>query len=178
VEDGLCRTDDEHEVRLDEGRMDTSVVRDWYEPIFLRIVHEDASAERSRPRWGEKTLEVPLAQAAPEAPRDEDRLALVGDAAALEFVDRRRDRLLPGVVRCAGKWERRRLDDDRGLPSACADFIERRPREREPQRVPDGGTHVYDLLGWRRGSQDDVLVAGRDEDDARAREERNATHAG
>ena len=67
-----------------------------------------ASWTTTRPRnaracgGGSSALEVALAEAASEPTRDEDRLALVRDPAALELRDRHGDRRLPGVLRRAG----------------------------------------------------------------------------
>jgi len=88
----------------------------------------------------------------------------------------RRECCLARIRVRAGERQRPRLDDDGGASAAGCDRLERRPGEREPERVSHGSGCVDDLRGRRR-ADDDVFVIDGDDDDARAREERYATHA-
>ena len=156
--------------------MDAGSARDRDERLVLGIVDDDLAAEGACLRGREKPLEVALAEAATEPARDEDRLTLVGHTAALELGDRDRDCRLTGVLRSAGQRQRRRLDENRRPSSTCDKLVERSTGEREAQRVSGGRLNVDDPLGRRGWTEDHVVVARRNEDDARAREQWNATH--
>ena len=152
--------------------MDADVLADGHERGVRRVVDEDAAVERPRLRRGEQPLEVALGEAPPEPARDEDRLPLVRDSAPPQLRDRHRDRRLPSVLGRAGEGEGRRLDDDRRAPALRHERLERPAREREAERVAHRSRDVDDLPRLRGRKEDDVLVAGRNEDDPRAREER------
>ena len=69
-----------------------------------------------------------------------------------------------------------RFDDDRDASAPARELAERRPREREGERVSHGRGHLDDARRRRRRSQDDVVGSHRDGDDPRAREDRHACH--
>ena len=176
VQHGLCRRDGQHEVGLDEIRMDATRSPETDQRVVFRVVHHDPAVELARLRRRKEPLEIALGETAAEPACHEDRLALVRHAAPLELLDRCRDRRLPGVLRRAGQRERRRLDEDRRPSATRRQAFERGPRQREAERVPNRGRDVDDPLGRRRRPKNDVIVPGRHQDDARAGEQRNAAH--
>ena len=137
-------------------------------------MHHDSPVEAARERRGDEVLQVALAGPARQAGGDEDRLVGDGDAAALELVDRRRDRLAPRVALGGRERERRRLDDDRRAAAAPCERLERLAGEREPQRLAHGGADVHDPGVGRGRAEHDRVVRRGDDDEPRAREERDA----
>ena len=104
------------------------------------------------------------------------RLPLVRDAASSQLVEHGRERLVSRIELRAGQRAARRGSTTIvDATAARRERLERRSGEREAQRVAHGGRDVDDAGRRRRRAQDDVVVADRDEDDARAREERDAT---
>ena len=101
----------------------------------LDIVHLDSPVEAPRVLGGDEVLELALAGAPVEAAGDEDRLVLRPHAQALELVDRGRERVAARIVGCAGKRQLRRLDHERDRAARLRQRLERRAREREPERV-------------------------------------------
>jgi hypothetical protein len=175
VEHGLGGAHDEHEVGLEKRRMRARVGRDRNEAVVLRVVDEDVSAERSCLGRRQQLLELALACPAHEPSRDENRLAPVRDAGELESLKRRGKRPRSRIVLRPGNGERRGLDDDGGAPTASDRGLQWRPREREPERVPDGGRDVDDVRWGQGRPEDDVVVTDGNEDEARAGEQRDAT---
>ena len=62
----------------------------------------------------------------------------------------------------------RRLDQDRCPRTTRCQAFERGPRQRKAERVPNRGRDVDNVLGRRRRPENDVIVPGRHQDDARA----------
>jgi hypothetical protein len=172
VEDGLGGAHDHGDVRLEERPVDPHRIGTFEhgdELRRLRVVEEEEAAEGAHERRREEQArEIAGSGAPPETGRDEDRLPVIRDAAAVELSDRRGDRVAPRVVRDVRQRECGRLDHDRRATSAAGRGGERRAREWEPERVPHGGPDVHDLVRWRRRAEDDVVVGHRDEDDTRA----------
>ena len=75
-----------------------------------------------------------------------------------------------------GNRQRRRLDDDGRSAPARHELLQRTAGERVAHRIAHGAGDVDDLRRLRRRAQHDVLVADRDEGDARAGEQWNAAH--
>jgi hypothetical protein len=140
-------------------------------------VDQDTAAERTRLGRRKQPFQLALPETSSESARDEDGLAFVRDAAALELGDRRGERLLPRILLRSRQRESRRLDDHRRSTAALRDHVERRPRERKAKCVSNGCRYIHHLIGRRWGLEDDVLVVDRDEHDTRAREQWNATQA-
>jgi hypothetical protein len=139
-------------------------------------VDDDIAPERARLRWGQEPFQVALPELPRESTGDEDRLALVRDAARSKLVENRRERLAPRIRLCAGQRKGRWLDDDGHATARERQLLERRPVEREAKRVSHGGAHVDDAGRRSRRLQEDVTVAEGDVDDARAGQQRDAAH--
>ena len=161
-------------VGLDERPVDASVPSpDVDEVGILRVVDRHLAAEAQREVGRDEALDHAPARPPGEPGRDEQGLALGRDADPLELVRGGGDRRLARVARGAGDRERGRLDEDRRPAAARDERLERLAREREPQRVADGGADVGDRLPRRRGRRDrDGALAAVDDDEPRAVEER------
>jgi hypothetical protein len=119
-----------------------------------------------------------LREPAPEPARDEDRLALVRDPAALELADRRRDRRLARVLGRTGERQRGGLDEERRPTAAWRERCQRPAGERVAKRVSHGSRDVHDLPCLGRRPEDDVVLGGGHEHDTRTGEERDPLHGG
>ena len=144
--------------------------------LVFRVVHHDPAVELACLRRRKEPLEVALGETAAEPSCDEDRLAFVGHAAALQLLDRRCDRRLAGVLRRARQRQRRGLDEDRRPSATRRQAFERGTGQREAERVANRGGGVDHPLGRRRRPKNDIVVTGRHQHDARAGEQRNAAH--
>ena len=139
-------------------------------------MHEHAPAVRTCLGARQELLELVLTEAPTEAAGDEDGLSFVGHARRLELLEDGRERVLPRVERHAGKRQLAGVDDDRRPRSRADQLGERRAGQREAEPVAHGGGRVDEVRGRRRWAEDDVVIAHRAHDDARAREKRNAAH--
>ena len=167
---------DDDEIRLDERRVDACRAhRD--EPGILGVVHGHVTVEAAREVGRDERRELPLPGAAREPTGDEDRLVPARHAEPLELVHRGSDRELPRVALCAGNRQRGRLDDDRRPPRAAGALGERRPREREAERLAHGRRHVVERVARGRRAQDDRVVGHVEDRDPSPREERDPRHA-
>jgi hypothetical protein len=166
VQDRLGRTDDDDEIGLDERGVNAGGIGDRDYPVVGRVVHQDAATKRARLRWRQQASELTLAEPATEPAGDEDRLPLVPYAAELECPHCCRERFLTRILWCAGKGQGRWLDEDRRPTSARCNRLERRSGKRESQGVANCGARIDDPRGRRRRTNDDVLVAYGNDDDA------------
>jgi hypothetical protein len=96
------------------------------------------------------------------------------DALPLELLDRRRERRLAWVARNARDRKRRGLDHDRDPAVARNEYLQRRARKWEAQRLTYGGTDVRERLGGRRSSENDCVVGRLDHVQPGAGEERDS----
>jgi len=136
----------------------------------------DRAAVVARRRRTEHGLELPATRATPEAPGDQNRVLRGGHSQPLELVDDGGKGLLTRIKWRTGKWESRRLDDDRHPPAARDEIAERWSGERIAKRLPDGRRNIPERLeGWRR-HQENSIIGDADERDARAREKRKSCH--
>ena len=177
MEDALGRAHGQHEVGLDErgvhAERDVPVRSELDEVVGLDVVHLDAPAKAAGEVEREERLELAAERTTRQPCGDEDGLIACRDADRLELRDRGGDRLLARVEGGAGDGEGRRLDDDGGVASLRHGVRERRPGEREAERVTDGGAHVAEGLAGRRRPEDRRVVRCVREHDARAREQRH-----
>jgi hypothetical protein len=180
VEDGLGGGDRRHDVGVDESRVDakrdSARALELDEVGALGVVHLYAPVETAGEGRRDERLQLAVAGSARESSGHEECLALEGDSRLGQLFHRGRDRAAAGVERRAGNRQRRGLDDDRRVAAARHDRLERLSGERKAQRVADGGRHVGDRLDRRRRSDDDAVLAGVDERELRAGEERDAWH--
>src|SRR5581483_9443772 len=176
----LRSADDDDEIGLDEGTVDTqrrpraAVERD--ELLVLDVVHDDVAVEPAREVGRHERLELALRRPPCKPGSDEQRLVARRDAEPLELVDDGGDGELARVERSARDRQRRRLDDDRRARGAPRERLERVALEREAERVAHGRADVRDRLTRRRRPQDDRVVGCRRDDEPRAREERDSRH--
>ena len=112
VDDGLGRRDDEHEVGLDDGRIDEDLAGEGGEVGRGRVVHHDPSTKRSSLGRGQEAFELVPSGPAGEPARDEQRDARVRYPEPVELVEDGRKRGLPRIRLRAWHGERRRLDYD------------------------------------------------------------------
>jgi hypothetical protein len=177
VADGLGRADRQHEVGLDEAAVDAHRHvpggADLDEVVALDVVHLDAAAETSCEVGRDELLEPLAVQARREPGGHEQGLALGRDAARNKRLDRRFERRAPRIAEHARERERGRLDHHRRSPTPGRRLFERRPGQREPQRVSDRRADVVDCGGRRRRAQDDGVLRCVEVLDARARKQGN-----
>ena len=151
MEHRLGRGHGDDDVRLEKRAVQArTLVTHGRERLVLRVVDDDAAAKAPRLRTREEAFEVPLSEPPPEAARDEDRLPLVRNPAALELRDGLRDRGLAGLLGRAGKREGGGLDEDRRRPAGRRELVEPRAGERKAQRVAHRRGDVHDLARSRR----------------------------
>ena len=143
--------------------------------LVFRVVHHDSvSGTRVLSGRRKEPLEVALGEPAAEPTCDEDRLALVRHAAppsssiVAAIADFRASCGAPGMGKAAGSTRIARAPRGAKLSEG--------PGQRKAERVPNRGRDVDNVLGRRRRPENDVIVPGRHQDDARAGEQRNAAH--
>ena len=105
-----------------------------------------------------ETLELALVGPAREPGGDEQRLPLHRHPGALELGRRGGERSLAWVVEGTGNRQGGRLDHDRRAAAAGDERLQRVAREGEPERIPDRGAHVGDLVTRRRRPEHDRVV--------------------
>jgi hypothetical protein len=133
--------------------------------------------ERARPGRGEEPFELAPPGTALQSASDEELHVLVGNSEAVQFGEHGGKRGRPWIELGLRDRQRGRLDHDRHPATAPNDAVERFARERERQRVANGGSRVDHAPRRGRWPQDDVPVPERDADDPRARDERHAAHS-
>ena len=179
MEDGLRSADANDDVRLDDLACDAqrcaALLAEVDESGTLDVVNPHVSVERPGEGGREQPVEL-LSARPPSEPRcDEDRLPLVGDAELAESLNDGADGRAAGVDGSARDRQSGDVRDDRGARAAADDSRQLRTGQREAQCVADGGADVRDRLGRRLGRrEDDGIVRGVDDEQARAGEERDA----
>ena len=180
MEHRLARAEGDHEVGVDDRRMDAvdaAVDLQRAEILRLAVVHDDLPTEAACPIRAEELLELATTRTAAEPSGHEDGHALARDAVPLELVEHRGQRIAPRVVLGRGKRQRRRLEDDRRPAPAGRKCLERLAGERVAERLGDRRSHVRERVerGWR-GEQERVVGEGH-ERDPRAGVQGDARHA-
>jgi hypothetical protein len=136
-------------------------------------VHLHAAREAACQHRRHERLELALAGPAREPAGDEQRLALERHADPLELLHRRRQRGPPRIPRHAWHRQGRRLDHDRHAAAARDELFERRPVEREPQRLLNRGSRVRDGLARRSRAEHDRVLGHVHDLQSRAGEQRD-----
>ena len=144
VDDGLGRRDDEHEVGVDDGRIDADLAGERGEVGRGRVVHHDPSTKRSSLGRGQEAFELVPSGPAGEPARDEQGDAIVRYPEPVELVEDGRERGLPRIRLRAWHGERRRLDDDGHARVARDQPLERQALEWKRQRVANRRRDVDD----------------------------------
>jgi hypothetical protein len=149
---------------------------DLDEVFALDVVHLHVAVKAAGELRRHERLELFVAGPARHPSGHEQRLVSGRNSEAFEFGHGCRDRRLPRVPLGSRHREVRRLDDDRDAPAARDKRLERLAREREAQRVANGGTDVRDRVGGRRRSQHERIVSCGDDHELRPREQRDPRH--
>ena len=180
MEHGLGGGHGEHDVGLHEPRAHAERhpggLAELHELLRLAVVHVHPAAEGPRPRRLEQRLDLPPAEPPAEPSGDEERDAVLGHSEAVELVECGADGRPPRIEVHAGQRQLEGLDHDRRRAAADRKRLERRPGERKPERVADGGGHVGHAFARRRRPYDDRVLRRPHDRDSRAGDERQPGH--